>query len=145
MIKIIHPTTDQEWEKYYALRYNTLRKPWGQPLGSEKDDQEEESIHLFALFDDDAAGVCRVQFNSATQAQIRFMGVDEKYRGHKIGQALLSAAEEIVKANNRTEIVLQAREVAVKFYESAGYSIVEKSFLMWNTIQHYLMHKAVSS
>jgi len=145
MIKIIHPSTEQEWEQYYALRYNVLRKPWGQPVGSEKDDQEQTSIHLFALYNGVAAGVCRIQYNSAHQAQIRFMGVDEKFRGCRIGQALLSAAEEIVKANNRTEIVLQAREVAVKFYESAGYSIVEKSFLMWNTIQHYLMHKAVSS
>lgn len=143
MIKIIQPSSEIEWDQYYTLRYNILRKPWNQPVGSEKDEHEKESIHLFAFFDGKPAGVCRIQFNSAIQAQIRFMGVDDKFRGLKIGHALLNKAEEIVKQNSRNEIILQAREIAVKFYESAGYSIVEKSFLLWNTIQHYLMIKSI--
>jgi predicted GNAT family N-acyltransferase len=143
MINIIHPDTQAEWEQYYKLRYDVLRKPWDQPLGSEKDENEETSIHLFALMDEVPAGVCRIQYNSSKQAQIRFMGVDEKFRGHKIGHALLEKAENIVHESGHNEIVLQARENAVKFYESAGYSIVEKSFLLWNTIQHYLMRKSV--
>jgi ribosomal protein S18 acetylase RimI-like enzyme len=120
-----------------------LRKPWNQPLGSEKDENENTSIHLFAYKDDVPSGVCRIQYNSPIQAQIRFMGVDSAFRGHKIGHALLERAEQIVRESGRTEIILQARENAVKFYESAGYAIVEKSFLMWNTIQHYLMRKTV--
>ena len=141
MIEIIEPKTKEEFERYYQLRFDILRKPWNQPIGSEKDEFENESIHLFALSEGSPAGVCRIQFNSQAQAQIRFMGVDEKFRGLKLGHKLLVRAEEIVKQNGRSEIMLQARENAVKFYESAGYSITEKSFLLWGIIQHYKMHK----
>jgi hypothetical protein len=41
--------------------------------------------------------------------------------------------------------MLQARENAVPFYLSIGYSIVEKSFLMWGLIQHFKMEKAIDS
>jgi hypothetical protein len=36
---------------------------------------------------------------------------------------------------------LQARENAVGFYKRCGYAVKEKSYLMWEVIQHYLMEK----
>ena len=42
-MKIIEPTTSEEFKKYYNLRYEILRKPWGQPQGSEIDDGDETS------------------------------------------------------------------------------------------------------
>ena len=39
-ITIIEPQTPKEFEAYYLLRYEVLRKPWKQPFGSEKDDME---------------------------------------------------------------------------------------------------------
>ncbi|HYG53255.1 MAG TPA: GNAT family N-acetyltransferase, partial [Flavobacteriales bacterium] len=68
---------------------------------------------------------------------------DAQLRGQKIGHRLLQEAEKIVMQNGRRYITLQAREEAVKFYESAGYSIVEKTFLMWGVIQHYRMNKTL--
>lgn len=145
MIEIIHPETSQEWEAYFLLRYEVLRKPWNQPPGSEKDQMEQDCVHLMALCDGVPAGVCRIQYNTETEAQIRFMGVDEKFRGKNIGRLLLNKAEEIINQEKRRVITLQARENAVPFYLSCGYSIVEKSFLMWDLIQHYRMEKQLIS
>lgn len=141
MITIIHPTTPDEWENYYFLRWKILREPWNQPRGTEKDDKEENSIHLFALADGKPAGVARIQFNDASIAQLRFMGVAPEFRSSGTGRALLARAEELTREAGRKKIIMQAREIAVPFYEKCGYRIVEKTFLLWNSIQHYMMEK----
>lgn len=86
-------------------------------------------------------GVCRLQFNSSTEAQLRFMGVHSDTQGLGIGKKLISYAEQKAKQQGANKMILQAREIAVEFYKKCGYSIVEKSFLMWDEIQHYLMEK----
>ena len=143
MIEIIQPSTEKEYEAYYHLRWQTLREPWNQPKGTEKDDKENESIHLFAHENGIPMGVCRIQFNDNEIAQVRFMGVSESARGKGIGRLLLLEAEKITRENGRKKIILQARDYAVKFYENCGYKITEKTFLLWESIQHYLMEKSV--
>lgn len=44
---------------------------------------------------------------------------------------------------NLLSIELQSRENAVEFYKSCGYDIKEKSFKLWDVIQHYLMIKTI--
>lgn len=88
-------------------------------------------------------GVCRLQFNSPIEAQLRFMGVKDKTQGLGIGKKLIVYAEEKAKQEGAKKIILQAREIAVEFYKKFGYTIVEKSFLMWDEIQHFLMEKNI--
>jgi hypothetical protein len=38
------PKTALEFEHYYKLRWQILRQPWGQVLGSERDSLEQEII-----------------------------------------------------------------------------------------------------
>jgi predicted GNAT family N-acyltransferase len=141
-IKITEPQTAEQFEAYYLTRFETLRKPWGQPPGSEKDDQENNSIHIMAVNDtNEVLGVCRLQFNSSTEVQLRFMGVQNKAEGMGIGRKLIEYAEEKARQQKAAKMILQARETAVEFYKKCGYNVVEKSFLMWDSIQHYLMEK----
>lgn len=124
------------------MRFEVLRKPWKQPVGSEKDGNEDTSIHIIACDQNNTIlGVCRLQFNTPLVAQLRFMGVKENTQGLGIGKKLIAYAEEKAKKEGATKIILQAREIAVEFYKKCGYTIVEKSFLMWDEIQHYLMEK----
>lgn len=121
-----------------------LRKPWNQPPGSEKDNSENSSIHIMACDkDNNVLGVCRLQFNTPIEAQLRFMGVKENTQGLGIGKKLIVFAEQKAKQEGAKKIILQAREIAVDFYKKAGYTIVEKSFLMWDEIQHFLMEKNI--
>ncbi len=145
-ILLSKPQTDKEFEAYYLLRYSILRKPWNQPLGSEKDENEDASFHLMASDENgNVLGVCRMQFNSEEEAQLRFMAVDEKAQGFGIGKKMMNYFEQEAFANGRKIIALQARENAVPFYEKCGFKIKEKTFLMWGQIQHYLMKKKLTS
>ena len=40
------PETEEEYKSYYYLRWKILRKPLGQILGEEKDENENQSIHI---------------------------------------------------------------------------------------------------
>ena len=45
------PQTESEWTAYYDLRFRVLRQPWGQPIGSERDNSEDNAYH-FALYNE---------------------------------------------------------------------------------------------
>lgn len=139
------PQSPEDFEAYYLLRYEVLRKPWAQPPGSEKDDNEEESVHAMACNQNgDVLGVCRLQMNSKEEAQLRFMGVKANTQGTGVGRKLIHFMEEEARQMGASYIILQARENAVPFYEKCGYKVIEKTFLMWGEIQHYLMKKSIS-
>ncbi len=144
VVKISEPQTPKEFEAYYLVRYETLRKPWNQPIGSEKDELEDQSIHLMAVDENNnVCGVCRLQFNSSFIGQLRFMGVLESAHGLGIGKKLVAYIEKKAKENGIQIIILHSRETAVPFYNKCGYSVIEKSYLMWGEIQHFLMSKTL--
>jgi N-acetylglutamate synthase-like GNAT family acetyltransferase len=141
-VKISEPHTPEEFGAYYLLRFELLRKPWNRPLGSEKDEHENESIHAMAINEKNKViGVCRLQFNSDDEAQIRFMAVKENYREQNVGRKLIEYLEEKATKHSAKKVILHSRENAVLFYERCGYVVKEKSYLMWDEIQHYLMEK----
>lgn len=140
-IKLAIPETKLEFNEYFYLRYKVLREPWKQPEGSEKDEGDETSYHVCLLHRHMMVGVCRMQINSADEAQIRYMAVHELYRGENLGVVMLSYFERMAREKGIDTMILQARETAVKFYARNGYEVVEKTFLLFNEIQHYLMKK----
>jgi len=145
LITIKQPETDNEYAKYYDLRWRVLRAPWGEPKGSEIDDIEDRCFHIIASVNEKVAGVGRLQYNSDNEAQIRYMAVEKEYEGKHIGSRIVYALEQ--EASNRCidTIVLDAREPAVGFYEKLGYCIVNKSYLLFDEIQHFRMRKSLAT
>lgn len=141
VIKQAH--SKDEFAQYYNLRWRILRKPWGQPEGSEKDDLEDTCIHIIAKDDETIVGIGRLQFNSKDEAQIRYMAVEPEYEGQYIGKQIVATLEEQARINSRTTIMLDAREPAIGFYENLGYIKKEKTYLLFNKIQHYKMRKTI--
>ena len=72
------------------------------------------------------------------------MAVDDNQQGKGLGKMIVTALKLEAKKLNLKTIELQARENAVEFYKSCGYTIKEKSFLLWGIIQHYLMEKTIN-
>ena len=143
-MRLQEPVSPEDFEKYYQLRWEVLRKPWDQPRGTEKDANEATSIHIMAIDDaGECVGVSRLQFNSPEEAQVRFMGVRDDQQGKGVGKKLMAYLEEKGKEKGAKKIVLDARENAVKFYLSIGYVMVEKGHLLWGLIQHYKMEKVL--
>jgi len=140
---IKQPESPEEFKQYYDLRYRILRAPWGEPEGCEVDDIEDQCFHIMATNHMKAVGVGRLQFNSALEAQIRYMAVEKEYEGNGIGRMLVNALEQEAKNQNISTVMLDAREPAVGFYQKLGYSIEKKSYLLFNEIQHYRMIKQI--
>ena len=135
------PQTSLEWESYYDLRYRILRKPWQQPRGSERNDGDDKAEHFAFFIQNDLVGVGRLDFTYMNSSQIRFMAVDDKHQGKGIGKKLMMHMEELAQRKGCSETVLHAREIALPFYQKLGYHTIEKSHLLFDEIQHYLMSK----
>lgn len=141
MLEIKSPQTESDWKAYYALRFNVLREPWNQPLGSEVLADEDQAIHAIAVENEEVLGVARMHESAEKQGQVRCVATATEAQGKGIGKAIMAYLEEKAKQKGWTEIVLEAREKAVPFYEAIGYTIVAESYLLFGKIQHYRMQK----
>ena len=137
------PETAQEWEQYYQLRYTVLREPWGQLKGSEVLQDEDQSDHVMVIDSEthEIVGVARMQTNTPTQGQVRCVAVAPHVQGQGVGKLLMQYLENLAQQKGIKEIILDARENAVKFYLSIGYEVFEDSYLLFGEIQHWKMRK----
>ena len=143
---ISQPETKIEYKQYYQLRWKTLRAPWNQPEGSEVDDIEDLCIHIMVIDtnhveNNNVIGVARLQLNSSTEAQIRYMAVAGEYERQGVGRELVKALEQHAKKSSCKNIVLHAREPALGFYQKLGYKVIKKSYCLFDEIQHFQMIK----
>ena len=144
MFTVNEPKSEKDFLDYYTLRYNILRKPWGHPIGSEKDKYENSSVHACVKNENsEIVSVCRLQMNNEIEAQVRYMAVDSNYQGKGLGKKIMLYMEDRAREKGAEYVVLHARENALEFYKSCGYHVIEKSYLLWEQIQHYLMKKSL--
>ena len=143
MLTIRIPVTSEEWEQYYDLRFKVLREPWGQLKGSEVLTDEDQSDHAMVIDSETEkiVGVARMQTNSPLQGQVRCVAVSPQLQGKGVGKLLMNYLEKLAQEKGFQEIVLDARENAVKFYLSIGYEIIAESYLLFGVIPHFKMRK----
>jgi N-acetylglutamate synthase-like GNAT family acetyltransferase len=140
------PETAQEWEQYYQLRFTVLREPWGQLKGSEVLQDEDQADHVMVIDSENnqIVGVARMQTNTPTQGQVRCVAVAPQMQGRGVGKLVMNYLEKLAQQKGIQEIILDARENAVKFYLSIGYEIFDDSYLLFGQIQHWKMRKQLS-
>ena len=143
MYKAQIANTQNQIDGIIDLRYEILRKPWNQPKETSTDGMEESAINAFIEDNDKVIACGRLQNNGGGVGQIRYMAVDVNYQGKGLGKLIVTKLEEEARKINLHTIELQARENAVEFYKSQGYSVKETSFKLWDIIQHYLMTKEI--
>ncbi|MHA8087818.1 GNAT family N-acetyltransferase [Aquirufa sp. Wall-65K1] len=142
-MEIRSPQNPEEWEAYFLLRYKILREPWNQAAGSEHLPDDQDAIHVFATENKQVLGVARMHESSPLQGQVRCVAVDSSQQGKGIGKQIMKYLEHKAIENHWKEIILEARENAVPFYQSIGYQIVKESYLLFEEIQHYTMSKVL--
>lgn len=130
-----------EIDRIIDLRYDVLRKPWDKPKETATDDLESTSINAYIESNGEMIACGRLQNNGAGVGQMRFMAVHPNYQGKGLGKLIVAKLEEEALNNKMHTIELQARDNALQFYKTCGYVIKEKSFILWDIIQHYLMIK----
>ena len=141
MYEITAPLSKADYKHYYLCRWELLRKPWDQSLGTEKDDIENVSVHRMAVSDRYVIAVGRLHFLNNTTAQIRYMAVRKEHEKQGIGTAIYIALEKEAYKNGIKLITLNARIHAIGFYKKLGITIIKKTNLLFNQIQHYEMQK----
>ncbi len=117
------PESKEEWKNYFIFRWELLRKPLGMSKESLEDELEDSSYHLMGIDDENnviASG--RVHFNDNNQAQIRYMAVKDNYKRKGIGSEIVTKLEDYAFSKGAKKMVLNARENALSFYLSLGYS-----------------------
>jgi GNAT superfamily N-acetyltransferase len=143
---LTEPQSDADWQRYFDLRWRILRAPWNQPRGSERDERENESIHLMVCDASRAPfAIGRMHFNSLREAQIRFMAVEPEFAGRGFGSQILSELESRALARGARRAVLNARKEASRFYLKHGYVAVGSGDTLFGVVEHVRMEKELSS
>ena len=137
------PIGDKEFEEYDLFRWKVLREPIGKPIETLKDKFDEEGFHIIGLYNKIIIASGRVHFNNDNEAQIRYMAVDEAFRGKGIGKEVLKVLEKYIKKNNAKKIVLNARNDVIEFYKNSNYLTVEDYFGSDTGIPHTKMEKKI--
>ncbi len=136
------PQSTEDSKKYYQLRWEVLRKPWQQPLGSEQDKLEQQACHRMLTDENNTIlAVGRFHKTNQHQAQIRYMAVANNQQGKGLGAKILKALEQEAAKQGVTEIRLNARENAICFYQKQGYSQQGFSHQLYGEVNHYFMTK----
>jgi N-acetylglutamate synthase-like GNAT family acetyltransferase len=136
------PWTPEEFDRYYELRWQVLRAPWGSPRGSERDELEESATHAMIVdADGNALAAGRLHLNSPEQAQIRYMAVAEAHRGRGLGRRIVEYLEAAARSAGATSVVLNARDEVLGFYTHLGYEVVGTGPTMFGTVKHSKMRK----
>jgi GNAT superfamily N-acetyltransferase len=141
---IREPCSEEDFRRYYDLRWRILREPWTQARESARDEYEKEATHLMACLGDTLVGVGRVHFNSPVEAQIRYMAVEPQHLQKGVGSQILIELEKRARRAGAERIVLNAREAAIPFYRKHGYALVDQSGTLFDSIVHWSMSKRLA-
>ncbi len=143
-IHLIQPQQQAEWDQYYHLRWELLRKAWQQPPGSERDKHESNAFHIMAT---NSAGIMlgvgRIHKSNSYFAQIRFMAVKKEYRRTGIGHKILAALETQASVWKVESITLNARNSQLAFYLKHHYEVIEPAETLFDLIKHTRMRKII--
>lgn len=129
-----------EYRQMLALRYEILRKPLGLEFTPEELEQEENDILIAAFEEEKMLGCCFLTAIDSQAVKLRQLAVQNNLQGKGIGASLMNFAENIARDRGFRTIQLNARKVALEFFEKQGYKVEGDEFIQLG-IPHYLMKK----
>ncbi len=129
-----------EYRQMLALRYEILRKPLGLEFTPEELKQEENDILIAAFEEEKMLGCCFLTAIDNQGIKLRQLAVQNNLQGKGIGASLMNFAENIARDRGFRTIQLNARKVALEFFEKQGYKVEGDEFIQLG-IPHFLMKK----
>ncbi|AOM41939.1 fatty acid biosynthesis protein FabY [Xenorhabdus hominickii] len=141
------PQTEQELETYYQFRWEMLRKPLHQPIGSEKDGYDSMAHHQMVVDEhSNPVAVGRLYINADNEGAIRFLAVHPGVQRKGLGTLVAMALESVARQEGVKRIVCSARENAVDFFDKLGFQnrgLINGAGTL--PINHFLMIKPIMS
>ncbi|MCC5879966.1 MAG: GNAT family N-acetyltransferase/hotdog fold thioesterase [Idiomarina sp.] len=143
---IIRPTSQQELDAYYQLRWEVLRKPFKRPRGSEQDEYDQVSEHCMLMDEQQhAIGIGRLHFNSPEEAQIRFMAVMPNLQGEGHGVRIIQFLELLARDQGATRVIINSRDTTLGFYLKCGYQLKEEADTVKNAMAEHQLVKYIDA
>ncbi|MEC5343264.1 fatty acid biosynthesis protein FabY [Brenneria populi] len=141
------PQTAEELDAYYQFRWEMLRKPLRQPLGSERDAYDALAHHQTVVDEQGRlVAIGRLSINADNEASIRFLAVHPDVRGKGLGTLLAIALESVARQEGVKRVVCSAREDAMEFFAKLGFvNQGEITAPQTTPIRHFLMIKPVET
>ncbi|MCD4817626.1 MAG: GNAT family N-acetyltransferase [Candidatus Cloacimonetes bacterium] len=133
----------KHYQKEIDLRKEYLRKPLKLSFSEEHLKKEKDDMH-FGLFDEKGKIIACLVISkiSSDIVHLKQMVVAEEKRKTGKGKKLLSFAEEYLKKEGISKIILHSRKDSVGFYQKSGY-LIEGSEFIEVTIPHFKMAKTI--
>lgn len=132
-----------DYDASVVLRSQVLRQPLGLYPGPEERPAEATLRHLGAFSGDRLVGCLMLQDDGDGRVKMRQVAVDFEHQRRGVGSKLVAFAEEVAREAGFREMVLNARDVAVPFYERHGYVKHGEPFIEV-TVRHYAMSKPLA-
>ncbi|MDR0806435.1 MAG: fatty acid biosynthesis protein FabY [Enterobacteriaceae bacterium] len=141
------PLSEQELNNYYQFRWEMLRKPLHQPIGSEKDGYDMMAHHQMVVdTQGNVVAVGRLYINADNEGSIRFLAVAEQERNNGLGTLVASTLESIARQEGVKRIVCSAREETVSFFDKLGFvNQGEITTPQTTPVRHFLMSKSIAA
>lgn len=117
-----------EYQQELILRDEVLRKPLKMSLFDENLNKEKFDTHIGAFLDKQLVGVLILTKIDDNNIKYRQMAVIEPLRKQNIGSQLITYADNHAKKLQFKTIQLNAREVAIGFYEKLGFRTIGDIF-----------------
>ncbi|MBI6547689.1 fatty acid biosynthesis protein FabY [Xenorhabdus lircayensis] len=141
------PQTEQELETYYQFRWEMLRKPLHQPIGSEKDGYDSMAHHQMVVDEHgNPLAVGRLYINADNEGAIRFLAVHPNVQRKGLGTLIEMALESVARQEGVKRVVCSVREDAVDFFDKLGFQnrgLINGAKTL--PINHFLMIKPIMS
>ncbi len=134
-------------EDIIPLRHKVLRI--GRPIETchFSGDNDQSTYHFSAKYKDEVVGclsfmlATHSNFEEEKAYQLRGMAVSPEYRGRRIGEQLLSYAENALVKKGFRFIWCNARETAIRFYEKQAYTSYGRVYHIPKIGNHMTMYK----
>lgn len=136
------PFGSPDYKDVLQLRDEVLRQPLGLSLYDEDLSDEKNQIILAAYDNNKVIGCVLLKAEAPGIMRLRAMAVSEPYRGRGIARDLVRQAEELAMQKGALRIILHAREAAMPFYQTLGYTAAGEPYIEIG-IPHHDMQKVL--
>ncbi|MCM3512906.1 MAG: hypothetical protein PWR19_162 [Carnobacterium sp.] len=113
------------------------------PPELEIDDLEDKTIHVIGYLEDKAVSTARLYQKNDTTFKVQRVAVSLDFRKQNLGNQLMLEIERYAKEKQVNQLILDAQDHALSFYEKLGYQIEGDSF-MDAGIPHHKMVKRLN-
>ena len=128
------------YDEMADLRARVLLEPIGIPRSYINPEKEAGDTLVGAYLAGKMVGCCILTRVDDTTVQLRQMAVDSALQQKGVGRQVLSFAESLAKGAGFKELVMNARDTVLPFYEKCGYRISGEPFTEVG-VPHHKMQK----